>query len=96
MLTRRGFLATTAAPLFAQSPSGWRTYELATRVEVLKPSGTTRIWVPLAGDTVYQQARVNNFKVDAGSGRVVKRAEDNLSFVPRAPVRLLGGQLDGV
>jgi hypothetical protein len=28
--------------------SDWRTFEVTTQVEVLKPSGTTRIWVPTA------------------------------------------------
>jgi len=27
---------------------GWRTFEVTTRVEVLKPSGPTRIWLPTA------------------------------------------------
>src|SRR5437879_12377626 len=26
----------------------WRSFEVTTRVEVLKPAGTTRIWVPAA------------------------------------------------
>ena len=34
-------LAETAAP-------GWRTFEVSTRVEVLKPSGMTHIWLPAA------------------------------------------------
>jgi transglutaminase-like putative cysteine protease len=81
MLTRRHFLAAAAAPLFAQSRPDWRTYELATRVEVLKPSGTTRIWVPLAADTEYQRARANHFQADGGSATVVEKPEDSLSFV---------------
>src|SRR5690242_9966648 len=34
----------------AQEPmsTGWRTFEVTTRVEVLKPSGSTRIWLPAA------------------------------------------------
>jgi transglutaminase-like putative cysteine protease len=81
MLTRRHFLAATAAPLFAQPQPGWRTYELTTRIEVLKPSGRTRIWAPLAADTAYQQARSNHFQADAGSATLVEKPEDNLSFV---------------
>ena len=35
----------------------WRTFEVTTRVEVLKTSGTTHIWVPAAliKDTPYQK-----------------------------------------
>ena len=60
-MKRRDFLRTTgiisaglafpnAKTLFAvdSAPEGWRTFEVSTRVEVLKSSGTTRIWVPAA------------------------------------------------
>jgi transglutaminase-like putative cysteine protease len=46
--------------LFAQSaqtgqPTGWRTFEVATRVEVAKAAGQTQVWVPLplSQDTDY-------------------------------------------
>jgi len=40
-----GLALSKALPLFAQTPmsGGWRTFEVTTRVEVLKPSGVTRI-----------------------------------------------------
>jgi transglutaminase-like putative cysteine protease len=85
MLTRRHFLAvsatTAAASRVCAQPAPWRTVELVTRVEALKPAGTTRIWVPLAAETAYQQVRANNFKTDSGSAVLVERPEDNLSFV---------------
>ena len=61
-MDRRIFLKSSAAlPLaaalpraaFAQQtnfnpqPGSWRTYEIATRVEVLKPAGVTRVWLPV-------------------------------------------------
>ena len=61
-MDRRIFLKSSAAiPLaaalpraaFAQQtnfnpqPGTWRTYEITTRVEVLKPAGVTRVWLPV-------------------------------------------------
>jgi transglutaminase-like putative cysteine protease len=61
-MNRRVFLKTGAAlPLaaalprvapaqqlpFNPQPGAWRTFEITTRVEVLKPAGTTRVWLPV-------------------------------------------------
>jgi hypothetical protein len=60
-MQRREFLLTSAAlaagaiwpasrsmAAFNPSPeSGWRTFEVTLRVEVLKPEGATRVWLPL-------------------------------------------------
>jgi len=60
-VNRRHFLQTTgafavAAPIpgiargeaaFDPRPGPWRTFEIKTRIEVLNPSGTTRVWVPI-------------------------------------------------
>jgi transglutaminase-like putative cysteine protease len=32
---------------FAPRPAAWRTFEITTRVEVLKPAGVTRVWLPI-------------------------------------------------
>lgn len=47
----------------------WRVYEVTTRVEVLKPVGVTRVWVPLplSADTDYQKALGSSW--DAGAGK---------------------------
>ena len=41
----------------AQDNGSWRIFEVVSRVEVAKPAGTTRIWVPtpLTVDTAYQK-----------------------------------------
>ena len=43
-----GLVLPVAGRLFAQGVQGdgWRTFEVTTRVEVLKPSGITRVSVP--------------------------------------------------
>ena len=70
-MNRRHFLCSASAVsacfafskkglLFAEeTSSSWRTFEVTTRVEVLKPSGTTRIWVPAAliAQTPFQKTR---------------------------------------
>ena len=32
---------------FTPRPGTWRTYEITTRVEVVKPAGVTRVWLPI-------------------------------------------------
>ena len=46
----------------------WRIFEVTTRVEVLKPSGVTRVWVPtpLTQDTQYQKTLGNSFAAEGG------------------------------
>ncbi|MBZ5631280.1 MAG: transglutaminase, partial [Acidobacteriia bacterium] len=74
-MKRRDFLRSTcivcaslALPkgrLFAEpAPSeSWRTFEVTTRVEVLKPSGVTRVWLPaaLTRNTPFQKTFSNKF-----------------------------------
>ncbi|MES2354514.1 MAG: transglutaminase-like domain-containing protein [Pseudomonadota bacterium] len=59
-LASTGFILPTAiSSSFAQSasPQRWRVFEVTTKVEVLKPAGVTRIWLPmpLTVDTAYQK-----------------------------------------
>ena len=63
------------------------------RVEVLKPVGVTRVWVPgaLVQGTPYQQTLANTFNAPGGKARFVERQDD-----ARATVRIVGDELDGV
>jgi transglutaminase-like putative cysteine protease len=65
------------------SPLGWRTFEITTRVEVLKPSGPTRIWLPAAllGATPFQKTLANDFKTDTGTVTLVENQADALGIV---------------
>jgi transglutaminase-like putative cysteine protease len=59
------------------SPAGdWRTFQVVTRVEVLDPSGVTRVWVPtaLATETPYQRTLGNEFAAEGGTARLVAPA----------------------
>jgi len=73
-----------AARLFALGETpGWRTFEVTTRVEVLKPSGTTLVWLPAAliRETPYQKTFANDFRAEGGTAEIVERKADALGIV---------------
>lgn len=55
--------------------AGWRVYEVTTKVEVLKPSGKTRIWVPtpLVTNTNFQKTVSNKWHSEGGK---ISKSED--------------------
>ncbi len=61
----------------------WRTFEVTTRVEVLKPSGMTRIWVPaaLGCQTPFQKTLSNTFTAEGGNAKIVESKTDALGTV---------------
>ena len=71
--------------LFAQNSSSasWRTFEVTTRVEVLKPSGMTRVWLPAAliGNTPYQKTLANRFSTVGGGAEMVESKVDALGII---------------
>jgi transglutaminase-like putative cysteine protease len=81
-----GALAATAAkPLHAEDAKadGWRTYEVTTRVEVLKPAGPSRIWVPAAllARAPYQRTLSNTFECPGGSAKLIESRADALGMI---------------
>jgi transglutaminase-like putative cysteine protease len=96
-MKRRDFLRATgivsaglafpqARTLFAvdSAPEGWRTFEVSTRVEVLKSSGITRIWVPAAigRPTPFQKTLSNTFDAEGGTAKIVEsNAADGLGII---------------
>jgi transglutaminase-like putative cysteine protease len=69
----------------AQEPvsPGWRTFEVTTNVEVLKPSGATRVWLPAAllGETPFQRTFANSFNAEGGTAKLVESNADALGIV---------------
>ena len=65
------------------SEAPWRTFEVTTKVEILKPSGTSRIWVPtaLTQETPFQKTLSNTFVAEGTSAKLVLSKADSLSFV---------------
>ena len=86
-MKRRNFLlAAAAAPTLAQAPQ-WaiaqqlpfnpkpanrRTFEQETRVEIAKPAGETKIWVPLPSvDSDYQKTVTDSWTGNTSNARIV-------------------------
>ena len=65
------------------SSTEWRAFEIVTRVEILKPSGATRVWVPTAlrRETPYQKTLANDFNAEGGTARLVESKMDGLGIV---------------
>jgi transglutaminase-like putative cysteine protease len=95
-MNRRDFLCSASAVsvslllprtgrLFAQSigSNGWRTFEVTTRVEVLKSSGTARVWVPAAliRPTPFQKTISNTFNAEGGTAKAVESKTDALGII---------------
>jgi hypothetical protein len=95
-MNRRNFLRLTGVvaaglalpkPKFALAEeaggAGWRTFDVTTRVEVLKPSGPTRVWLPTAllQDTPFQKTISNRFDAPGGAAELVERKADALGIV---------------
>ena len=62
---------------------GWRTFEVKTRVEVRRPSGVTRVWLPAAllTETPFQKTLANEFGAEGGTARIVESRSDGLGIV---------------
>jgi transglutaminase-like putative cysteine protease len=94
-MNRRNFLQSTGAlcaglalaksiPVFGDtSQSGWWTFEVTTRVEVLKPNGVAHIWLPAAliRETPFQRTRANKFTAEGGSAKLTKDKPNALGIV---------------
>jgi transglutaminase-like putative cysteine protease len=97
-MKRREFLRTTGAacagvalakamPMLADTTAdGWKTYEVTARVEVLKPNGTTRIWLPATLNLAapYQKTLSNKFVTDGGTGNLTEEKQQALSIISAA------------
>ena len=65
------------------SLDSWRTFQVTTRVEVLKASGTTRVWVPAAliTETPFQKTLTNTFNCEGGTAKMVESKSDALGII---------------
>lgn len=83
-MNRREFLQFSALGLAQlRVPAAWRTFEVTTRVEVVKLEGATRVWVPaaLTIDTPYQRTLDNLFNAGEGRARIARSQADALAVV---------------
>ena len=77
-----GFALSSPGRLLA-GDTGWRTFEVTTQVEVLQPSGTTRVWLPAAliSSTPYQKTLANTIHCENGAAKTVVNKGDGLGIV---------------
>jgi transglutaminase-like putative cysteine protease len=95
-MDRRDFLARAGAAavtlgfpkagwLFGDEPAAntWRTFEVTTRVEILKSSGPTRVWLPAAllAETPYQKTLANTFDIEGGTAKLIESRSDALGII---------------
>src|SRR5260370_5730722 len=61
----------------------WRTFQLTTRVEVQKTSGTTRVWVPAAliSERPFQKTVANTFTCEGVTAKIVESKTDALGII---------------
>jgi transglutaminase-like putative cysteine protease len=71
--------------LFAQgaTPAVWRSFEVVTEIEVLKPAGITRVWAPAAliTPTPFQRTLSNKFQCEGGKAKFVQSKPDALGII---------------
>ena len=83
-----GLALTKALPVLADTPStsGWRTFEVVTRVELVKPDGESHIWLPapLIHDTTYQKTLSVRFEAEGGKASLSKDKQNALGIVSAA------------
>src|ERR1700735_3329762 len=80
-----GWALSRAMSVLANTPSahGWRTFELVTKVELLKPDGVGHIWLPapLIRDTPYQHTLSTKLLADGGTAKLSKDKQSALGIV---------------
>jgi transglutaminase-like putative cysteine protease len=66
---------------FDPKPTGWRTFEVTTRVEVLKPEGLSRAWVPLPSVESDYQKVIGSTWSSNGSARLARDGKYGAAMV---------------
>ena len=89
-MNRRDFLKSSAAgatlsafpwQVLAQA-EGWKSYEVVTRVEILKPRGTSLAWVPVPGvDGPWQKSVGSSWSGNAARATLVSDGKYGVSMV---------------
>ena len=61
----------------------WRVFEVTTQVEILKPVGVTRVWlpIPLMQDTPYQKSLGNTWKAEGAMASMTQDAKSGAAFI---------------
>lgn len=66
------FAQAAAQPAFNPQPSGWRTFDVTTRVDILDAEGQTQAWLPVPSiESDWQRGLTHDFSTN-GKGRLVE------------------------
>jgi transglutaminase-like putative cysteine protease len=68
--------AAFAAPFTQPDAEGWRTFELTTKVRVLKPAGLTRVWLPMPLVSAPYQKTLGDTYLAEGGQTVMVESQD--------------------
>src|SRR6185437_3965398 len=82
-LRSAGVAAASCGLRAATRSEGWRTFEVTTSAEILKPEGATRVWfpTPLFGKTPFQRRLSDHFTAGGGAARMVESKADGLGIL---------------
>ena len=85
------------APMVEPPASGWRTFEVTTRLEIMEPTGVTRAWVPLPlkADTTFQKRLGDTWGGNAADPRVARRKVRRGSPLRRVAIHREGPHAPG-
>ncbi len=75
------FAQAPARSNFAPQSGAWRTFDVTTRVDIIKPQGVTKIWLPIPsvnGD--YQRSLVNSFSSN-GAAKLTQDSQDGAKML---------------
>src|ERR1700728_5256082 len=79
-----GWALSRAVPVLADTPraGGWRTFEVVTKVELLKPDGISHIWLPapLIRNTPYQNTISTRFTAEGGTAKLSRDKQSVLGI----------------
>lgn len=79
-----GLALSKALPVLADAASDdWRTFEVTTHVELLKPSGVSRIWLPAAlkANTPFQKTLADHANAEGGTAKFITDKRSGLDVV---------------
>src|SRR5262249_13094604 len=78
-----GLRAMRSSSPSSRDDEGWRTFEVTTSVQVLQPSGETRVWLPkpIAGNVPYQRTLSTTVHADGGTATPTRRDADALEMI---------------
>ena len=75
------FAQTPVERQFNPQPGNWRTFEVTTRVDLVKPQGATRVWLPIPSvNTDWQKSQDSSFTSN-GKTELVKDAKQGFHLL---------------